>query len=161
MNPVVLITGLTVCLLAGLVLVFFTVAPSPPRVARDRRVAPGTEHVPLLTRVTEQTTADIESATTKRRARLFGAEELELAGVKSTPTQYVVLVASSASMFALLGVVLGLSNGTSILWGIIFAILVPVVAKTMLIVRTSRLEEVAGLVDERLRTVDGRRVVGG
>ncbi len=68
MNPVVLVTGLAVCLLAALVLVFFTVAPSPPRVARERRVAPGTEHVSLLTRVTEQTTAVIESATSKRRA---------------------------------------------------------------------------------------------
>ena len=84
MNPVVLVTGLTICLLAALVLVFFTVAPSPPRVARDRRVAPGTEHVSLLTRVTVQTTGVIESASSKRRSRLFGAEELELAGLKSS-----------------------------------------------------------------------------
>ena len=110
-EPVVLVIGLAICLLAVLVLVFFTVAPSPPRVARDRRVAPGTEHVSLLTRMTEQTTAVIQSTTSKRRARLFGAEELELAGVKSEPSQFIVLLASFASVSALLGVVLGLSNG--------------------------------------------------
>jgi Flp pilus assembly protein TadB len=156
MNPFVLITGLSVCLLAALVLVFFTVAPSPPRVARDRRVAPGTEHVRLLARVTEQTTAIIESATSKRRARLFGAEELELAGVRSSPSQYVVLVASFASVFALLGVVLGLSNGTSIIWGFLFAILTPVVAKVMLIVRTSRRRaRFADQIDDTVQLVAG------
>jgi len=156
MNPVVLVTGLTVCLLAALVLVFFTVAPSPPRVARERRVAPGMEHVTLLTRVTEQTTAVIESATSKRRGRLFGAEELELAGMKSSPSQYVVLVSSFGSVAALLGVVLGLANGTSILWGLIFAIMTPVVAKVLLIVRTSRRRaKFADQIDDTVQLVAG------
>jgi tight adherence protein B len=114
------------------------------------------EHVTLLTRVTEQTTAVIESATSKRRGRLFGAEELELAGMKSSPSQYVVLVSSFGSVAALLGVVLGLANGTSILWGLIFAIMTPVVAKVLLIVRTSRRRaKFADQIDDTVQLVAG------
>ncbi|MCD5344948.1 type II secretion system F family protein [Agromyces sp. S2-1-8] len=148
--------GLAICLLAALVIVFFTVAPSPPRVSRERRVAPGTEHVSLVARVTERTTNAIESAASKRRARLFGAEELELAGVQSTPSQFVVLVASSASVLALLGVILGLSNGTSIFWGLAFAILTPLFAKLLLSVRTSRRRaRFADQIDDTVQLVAG------
>ncbi len=156
MNPLVLVVGLAICLLAALVIVFFTIAPSPPRVTRERRVAPGTEHVSLVTRVTERTTSAVESLASRRRRRLFGPEELELAGVESTPSQFVVLVASSASVFALLGVVLGISNGTSIFWGILFAVLTPLVAKVVLSVRTShRRSKFADQIDDTVQLVAG------
>ncbi len=78
MNPAILVGGIAVCILAGLVLLFFVVAPPAPRVARERRNAPGVEEVSLLGRVTAQTTAVVDTAISRGRGRLFGAVELEL-----------------------------------------------------------------------------------
>ena len=48
---------------------------------------------------------------------MFGSEELELAGIKSEPSRFVVIVASAASVLAPLGVLLGFANGTwLVLW---------------------------------------------
>lgn len=156
MNPGVLVLGIAVSLLAGLVLLFFVIAPPAPRIARDRRVAPGVEQVTLLGRVTAQTTAVVDSAFSGERRRLFGAEELDLAGIKSTPSQFVILVTSAASVFALIGVVLGLGNGTSALWAVLFAILTPVGAKLLVGIRTSRRRaKFANQIDDTLQLVAG------
>ncbi len=138
MKPVILIGGLLVCLLAGLAIVFFVVAPPGPRVKADRRRAPGVEHVSTLAKVTQRTTAAVDSAVSKRSGRMFGPEALEMAGVKSEPGGFVVMVASAASVLALVGVLLGFANGTSLFWGLLFAVLTPVGAKVILNMRTSR-----------------------
>lgn len=156
MNPVILIGGLMVCLLAGLVVVFFVVAPPAPRVAADRRRAPGVEHVSALTKVTQRTTAAVDSAVSKRSGRMFGPEALEMAGVKSEPGGFVVLVASAASVLALVGVLLGFANGTSLLWGLLFAVLTPVGAKVILNARTSRRRaRFADQVDDTVQLMAG------
>ena len=129
MNPAILVAGIVVSLLAGLVALFFVIAPPPPRVARDRRLPPGVEQVSILERITTQTTAIVDSAMSRRRGRLFGAAELELAGISSTPSQFLIVVTSFASVLGLLGVVLGMANGTSIVLGPLFAILTPVGAR--------------------------------
>ncbi|TYL53191.1 type II secretion system F family protein [Agromyces mariniharenae] len=138
MSPGILIAGLSVCLLAALVILFFVIAPPPPRVARDRRRAPGVEHVSTLTKVTQRTTAVIDSTFTKQRARLFGAEELELAGIKSEPSSFVLIVGSAASIAALVGALLGWASGSAIILALLFALLTPIVAKLVVILRTSR-----------------------
>lgn len=74
MNPALMVGGIAISLLALLVLLFFTVAPPAPRVARERRLAPGTEHVSALTRVTQRTTEALETAAANRKRRLFGEE---------------------------------------------------------------------------------------
>ncbi|MDQ0894606.1 type II secretion system F family protein [Agromyces ramosus] len=138
MNPVTLVGGIAIALLALLVFIFLVVAPPAPRVARDRRLAPGVEHISTLSRVTGKTTAAIESATAKRTRRLFGPRELELAGIKTEPSGFVILVASAACVLALIGAVIGFANGTSFVWAILLALLAPVGAKFVVSGRTSR-----------------------
>lgn len=156
MNPAVLVAGIAVALLAILVLVFFVIAPPAPRVARDRRLAPGVEHVSTLTKVTERTTSAIDSAMSTRTKRLFGEEELEMAGIKTEPSGFLVLVASAASVLALIGVLVGLTNGTSFVWALLFALLAPVGAKLILIMRTSqRRARFADQIDDTVQLIAG------
>lgn len=156
MTPGALVLGIAIVLLAALVLLFFVIAPPPPRVARDRRVAPGEEQVSLLGRVTAHTTAAVDSAISGGRGRLFGATELELAGIKSTPSQFLISVASFASVMALIGVIIGLTNGTSIFFGLLFAILTPVGAKLFVGVRTSkRRTKFADQIDDAVQLISG------
>lgn len=156
MNPGLLIGGITVCLLAGLILLFFVIAPPPPRVASDRRRAPGVEHVSTLTKITNRTTAVIDSAFSKQRTRMFGGEELELAGIKSEPSSFIVIVASAASVAALVGALLGLANGTAIILALLFALLTPIIAKLIIILRTSRRRaKFADQIDDTLQLIAG------
>ncbi|GAA4375682.1 type II secretion system F family protein [Agromyces bauzanensis] len=157
MNPLVMVLGITTALLAGLVLVFFVIAPPPPpRVAADRRRAPGVEHVSTLTKVTERTTSAIDSALSGRDRRIFGEAELELAGIKSQPSGFLIMVASAASLLALVGAILGLTNGTSIWLALLFAFLAPIGAKVLLIVRTSRRRaKFADQLDDTVQLIAG------
>lgn len=156
MNPSVLVAGTAVCLLAALVIVFLVLAPPAPRVAADRRRAPGVEHVSALSKVAERTTAALEGAVSKRSRRLFGPEELEMAGIKTEPGGFLVMVGSAASVLALVGVLLGLANGTSILWAIMFALLTPIGAKILVMARTSRRRaKFADQVDDTVQLIAG------
>lgn len=156
MNPSVLVAGIAVSLLAGLVIVFLVLAPPAPRVAADRRRAPGVEHVSALSKVAERTTAALEGAVSRQSRRFFGPEELEMAGIKTEPGGFIVMVGSAASVLALVGVLLGLANGTSILWAIVFALLTPVGAKILVMVRTSRRRaKFADQVDDTVQLIAG------
>lgn len=156
MNPGALVLGIVVSLLGGLTLLFFVIAPPAPRIARDRRGAPGVEQVTLLGRVTAQTTSAVDSALSGERKRLFSAEKLDLAGIKSTPSQFLIFVASAASVLAMIGVVLGLGNGTSVLWAAFFAIMTPLGANLLVGMRTSRRRaKFADQIDDTLQLVAG------
>lgn len=156
MSSILLVAGIAICLLALLVLLLFVIAPPAPRVARDRRLAPGVEHVSTLTKVTARTTAALESAVSGRSNQMFGAQNLELAGIKTQPSGFLVLVLASSAVAGLLGVLLGLSNGTWALWGILFALLAPVVAKIVVVIRTSqRRAKFADQVDDIVQMLAG------
>lgn len=156
MNPALVVVGIAVSLLAGLTLLFFVIAPPAPRVARDRRVAPGTEQISLLGQVTARTTAVVDSAFKADRRKMFGPDELELAGIRSTPAQFLILIASAASVFALLGVILGLTGGASLLLGVAFAAIAPLGAKVLLSIRTSRRRaKFADQIDDAVQLMAG------
>jgi len=156
MTPLLLIFGVTIGLLAALVVVFFVVAPPAPRVGRERRSAPGVEHVSTLTRVTDRTVQALDSVAARRKSRFFGEEELELAGVKSDPSSFLVIVVSAASVAALIGALLGFANGSSILLALLFAMVTPIVAKVVLIARTSkRRAAFAEQVDDTVQMIAG------
>lgn len=156
MTPLVLIAGVVVSLLAALVLVFFVVAPPAPRISADRRTAPGVERVSVLRRATVRATGAVDDAISKGRGRVFGEQELELAGVKATPSQFMIYVSSAASVLALFGAVLGLLNGSSILLALLFAVVAPVGAKIVLILRTSsRRAKFADQIDDAVQLVAG------
>jgi tight adherence protein B len=125
-------------MLALIALVVFVIAPPRPRVSRERRLAPGQEYESALSKVTKKTTEALEQATSSRAARWFNAEELELAGIKTDPSGFLVLVIAATAVFALIGVLLGFGSWRSILLGILFAIAGPIGAKIMVSVRISR-----------------------
>ncbi|MFC4137902.1 MULTISPECIES: type II secretion system F family protein [unclassified Microbacterium] len=137
MNPALLLGGILLGMLALFALLFLVIAPAPPRVARSRRLAPGQEHVSALSRLTQRTTDALDAAGAKRRKRLFGAEELELAGIKTEPSGFLILVTAGSAVLAVLGALLGLSSGLSLLLAILFAVLGPVIAKLIVSSRTS------------------------
>lgn len=156
MSPIALIAGICVCLLAGLALLFFVIAPPAPRVSRERRLAPGVEHVSALARATERTTAAIDAAMSKRSTRLFGPLELEMAGIKTEPSGFLVLVGSAASVLALVGVLVGFATGMALVWGLLFALLAPIGAKILVVTRTSkRRAAFADQIDDTVQLLAG------
>ncbi|MBT2516653.1 type II secretion system F family protein [Streptomyces sp. ISL-90] len=156
MNTGLLVVGIIFALLAGLALLFLVIAPPPPRVAADRRRAPGIEHVSTLAKVSGRATSTIDSVMSRRRNRLFGAAELELAGVKTEPSGFLIVVVSAASIAALIGAVLGITNGTSILLALLFAALTPSGAKIVLNMRTSkRRARFADQLDDTVQLIAG------
>ena len=79
-----------------------------------------------------------------------------MAGIKTEPGGFLVLIGSSASVLALVGVLLGLSNGTSLIWAVVFAILAPVGAKIIVIIRTSRRRaKFADQIDDTVQLIAG------
>ena len=152
MTPVFLVAGIAVSLLAILILVFFVIAPPAPRIAVDRRSAPGVERRSLLRRVSNRA----EDVVARGRGRLFGQEELDLAGVKASPSQFTIYVASTASVLALFGAVIGLLNGMSVIFAILFALAAPVVAKVLLVIRTDkRRAKFADQIDDTVQLLSG------
>ncbi|MGB4137899.1 MAG: type II secretion system F family protein [Microbacterium sp.] len=163
MNAVLLVAGLAFGVLMLFVLVFLVIAPSAPRVARSRRLAPGQEHVSALTRATRRTTEALDAATARRRRRFFGPEELELAGIQTEPSGFLILVVAGSGVLAVLGALLGIPGGTSLLLGALFALLGPVVAILIVSSRTSarrakfgeQIDDVVQLIAGSLRAGHG------
>lgn len=156
MSPLLLIAGIVISLLAALMLVFLVIAPPAPRISADRRTAPGVERTSFLRRASSKATGAVDEAFLRGRRRLFGAEELELAGIKATPAQFAIYTASAASVLALFGAVLGLLNGMPIPMALLFATLAPIGAKVALVVRTSsRRAKFADQVDDTVQLLAG------
>ncbi|GAA1779243.1 type II secretion system F family protein [Agromyces lapidis] len=156
MNPLLIVGGVTICLLALLAIVFLVIAPPAPRVARDRRLAPGEEHVSALTRITDRATAAIDSASTNRSGGMFSPESLELAGIKTDRAGFLILVASATSVMSLIGVLLGLANGFWFLLAVMFGAATPFLVRFLLVMRTSqRQAKFADQVDDTVQMLAG------
>jgi Flp pilus assembly protein TadB len=151
----VFLIGVLFAAFALLAIVFFVVAPPKPRVAIDRRLEPGTTHVSLLTRATERTVSAIENSTRGRR-RLFDEEELDLAGIRMEPSQFLLVTFSSAAALAALGILAGFGSLLSVLFAVLFAALAPIGAKILLAVRTARRRgKFAVQLDDTLQLISG------
>ena len=156
MNEVLLIVGIGLGLLAMLVALLFVVSPPAPRVAKARRRSPGVEEISTLTKVTQFTTDAIDRVTTTRRSRLFGADALERAGIKTEPSGFLVLVASAAFVSAMVGALLGLITGATVILAILFALIAPIGAKVLLVIRTSQREaNFADQIDDTVQLLSG------
>jgi len=153
--------GIVLVLLALLALVLLVVAPPSKRVAPERRVAPGEDHVSTLTRVTDKTVATIDSVMIKRHSGLFREERLELAGVRSTPAVFTLLVFSFACVLAVFGVLIGLGTWWSLAWGLVFAACALPLSLLLLSVRTARRRAAfADQLDDTLQLVAGNLRAG-
>lgn len=154
--------GVIFGLMALLALVFLVISPPARRVAVQRRLAPGTEHVSALTKATDKTVATIESAMSRRQGGgAFGEERLELAGVRMSPSAFVLVIFSMAAVLALLGVLIGFGSWWSLVFAVLFAPLAPLFATLYLSVRTSRRRSAfADQLDDTLQLVSGNLRAG-
>lgn len=154
--------GVIFGLMALLALVFLVISPPARRVAVQRRLAPGTEHVSALTKATDKTVATIESAMSRRQGGgAFGEERLELAGVRMSPSAFVLVIFSMAAVLALLGVLIGFGSWWSLVLAVLFAPLAPLFATLYLSVRTSRRRSAfADQLDDTLQLVSGNLRAG-
>lgn len=154
--------GLVFGLLALLALVFLVVAPPARRVSVRRRTAPGTEHVSALTKATDKTVAVIDSAMSRRQAGgAFSEERLELAGIRMTPSAFVLMVFSLSTVLALLGVIVGFGTWWSVFWALLFAAFAPLLANLYISLRTTRRRgKFADQLDDTLQLVSGNLRAG-
>lgn len=156
----IFLIGLVFAALALLAIVFLVVSPPKPRVSVARRLEPGTTHVSMLTRATERTVSAIENSTSGRR-RLFDEEELDLAGVRMEPSQFLLVTFSSAAALAVLGVLAGFGSLWSVLFALVFAALAPIGAKAVLAFRTARRRgRFATQLDDTLQLISGNLRAG-
>ena len=153
--------GVVLALLALLALVFLVIAPPVRRVSVERRLAPGTQHVSTLTKVTDKTVATIDSAMSGRQRRAFGEERLELAGLRMAPSAFVLVVFSMAVVLALIGVLVGFGSWWSLVLALLFAALSPLIANAYLGIRTGRRRAAfADQLDDTLQVVSGNLRAG-
>ena len=157
-----LAVGVVLALFALLALVFLVIAPPPRRVAVQRRLAPGEEYVSPLTKATDKTVATIETAMSRREGGgAFGEERLELAGVRMTPSAFVLVMFSMAAVLALVGVVIGFGSFWAVVLAVLFAAAAPLLAHLYLVVRTSRRRAAfADQLDDTLQLVSGNLRAG-
>lgn len=153
--------GALCVLLALLALVFLVIAPPPKRVAIERRLAPGTEHVSALRRTARRATEAIEQATATRDRRMFGSERLELAGIRTEPGGFLIVVFAVAAVLGLIGVVIGFGSFWAVVLGILFAASAPLVVSIYLNIRTDRRRSrFADQLDDTLQLVAGNLRAG-
>lgn len=153
--------GAVCVLLALFALVFLVIAPPPKRVAIQRRIAPGTEHVSALQKVTRRAVETIEQASSKRDRRMFGAERLELAGIRSEPSAFLIIVFAVAAVLGLIGVLIGFGSFWALVLGVLFAAAAPLVVSAYLNVRTDRRRARFGdQLDDTLQLVAGNLRAG-
>lgn len=156
----VFLIGLVLAALALLAIVFLVVSPPKPRVSVERRLRPGTTHVSLLTRATDRTVTAIEKSVSGRRS-LFDEEELDLAGIRMEPSQFVLVTFSGAAALAVLGVLAGFGSLWSVVFALAFAALAPIGAKALLAFRTSRRRgRFAAQLDDTLQLIAGNLRAG-
>lgn len=152
--------GLVFAALALLAVVFLVVAPPEPRVSIERRLQPGTTHVSMLTRATERTVSAIEQ-TTRGRRRLFDEEELDLAGVRTEPSRFLLVTFSASAVLAVIGVLAGFGTIWSVVFAVVFAALAPIGAKAVLAYRTAqRRGRFAMQLDDTLQLISGNLRAG-
>ena len=122
--------------IGALGLTYVAVAGVPGgRVSRDRVAEYAVvEHKPVLTKAADATVARVETLLSERGWRPFRAEELEIAGVKSSVASLVVAVSCFGVGVAVLLVLLG----QNLLVALVAGALVPVVAKVVVRLKAGR-----------------------
>ncbi|WP_136708126.1 type II secretion system F family protein [Agromyces sp. H66] len=153
--------GAVCVLLALFALVFLVIAPPPKRVAVERRIAPGAEHVSALQKATRRAVETIEQAAGQRDRRMFGSERLELAGIRSEPSAFLIIVFAVAAVLGLIGVLIGFGTFWAVVLGVLFAAASPLLVSAYLNIRTDRRRaRFADQLDDTLQLVAGNLRAG-
>ena len=155
MSPVFLFAGVIAALLAMLLVVFFVLFPSTPRVSKARRSAPGEHDDSVLTRLTDRTTSAIGAATRGREGS-FGPDRLEQAGIKMESSGFMLMIVAAAAVLALIGAVIGFGSWWSIPLALIFVAVAPIGAKILVVWRTGQRRSKFGFqLDDTLQLISG------
>lgn len=154
--------GIALGLFALLAIVLLVIAPPVRRVSVERRIAPGTEYISPLAKATERTVATIDSAMSRRRGGgMFGEERLELAGLRMTPSAFVLVTFAIGAVLGVIGVLIGFGSWWSLLWAVLLAALAPLIASLYLTLRISRRRaRFADQLDDTLQLVSGNLRAG-
>ncbi|WP_448002647.1 type II secretion system F family protein [Agromyces bauzanensis] len=153
--------GAVCVLLALFVIVFLVIAPPPKRVAIERRLAPGTEHVSAFRKATRRATEVIEQATATQERRMFSSERLELAGIRTEPSGFLIIVFAVAAVLGLIGVLIGFGSLWAVVLGVLLAAAAPLVVSAFITILTDRRRaRFADQLDDTLQLVAGNLRAG-
>ncbi|TJY71521.1 type II secretion system protein F [Arthrobacter sp. CAU 1506] len=124
--------ALGMCFLALVLLFFVVLKPRYRSVAASRSDAVAPHESSLLTRVTDSTVHAVDGVV-GRTAGPFNHLVLGIAGIKMSPADFTVMVLCGAVVGGLFGTLLA-----NIFWGLLLAVLAPIAAKILLVVKTGR-----------------------
>ena len=142
MSAVALVAGTILCLAAALLILFVVFKPRQSQVPLSRRrpnssgVGPSAalaEGEDGLAKVTGSTIKAINGLLDRRGVRYSTGTKLELAGIKTRPADFIIWVGATAVLALMICVVLDAP-----VIGVLLAILVPVLARVYVHVRTER-----------------------
>lgn len=119
--------GTTLVILAVALVVYLLTSPPAPRVPVQRRLAPGEEPSSLLETIVEQMEGGVDRVLRSRGWNPFPSRDLEMAGIGVQQSSFVTAVMSSTVVAFLLGYVL---SGAAV--GLLLAVLVPIVARSVI-----------------------------
>jgi tight adherence protein B len=146
-----LVPGIILCYLALLALLFGAFRPRLGRLPIERRRPDTVDPVTGLSRLTGRTSTSVEGFLGRRGWSQPLAVALEAAGLKKTPADFLILVASGGLIAMLLGYLLG---GLGL--GLLFCLLGPVGGKAYLSIRArKRRRAFADQLDDTLQLLAG------
>ena len=149
--PAIVAVGLVLCSVAISAAVYLIGSPQPVRLAMSRR-RPGAEPTPgLLERTTDSATRLIDRLLRTRGSTADAAAALELAGIRMRPQDLILVLLGATLGCGAIGMLL-----VGVLLGIVFALAVPVIAKLVLNLRTSRRQRAfADQLEDSLQMMSG------
>jgi tight adherence protein B len=149
-----LLSGFGLLVLAGLVGLFIVFRSRTPRLPMDRRRPPRAardQSPSRLSRITGMTTEAISEFLERRGWTRKVAGALENAGIKSSPADFLVLVAVAAVTAAAVGALVG-----GIMLGLLLFLAAPLVAKLLVGLMTTRRKRIfADQLDNTLQLFSG------
>lgn len=149
-----LLSGFGLLVLAGLVGLFIVFRSRTPRLPMDRRRPPRAardQSPSQLSRITGMTTEAISEFLERRGWTRKVAGALENAGIKSSPADFLVLVAVAAVTAAAVGALVG-----GIMLGLLLFLAAPLVAKLLVGLMTTRRKRIfADQLDNTLQLFSG------
>ncbi|MFF0943880.1 type II secretion system F family protein [Kocuria sp. CPCC 205300] len=149
-----LLLGVGLLILAGFIGLFLVFRSRTPRLPMDRRRPPRPpreQSSSQLSRITGMTTEAVSEFLERRGWTRKVSEALENAGIKSSPADFLVLVAVAAVVAAAVGTIVG-----GLLLGVLFFLAAPVVVKLVVGLMTTRRKRIfADQLDNTLQLFSG------
>jgi len=102
-----LVSGLALLLTAVILILILLLIPGQARIPLERRRPHGDDSTSSVSRFAGTTTAALERYLSSRDLKLYSKESLELAGLRVSQAEYILLVLAAGLVLALMGLVAG------------------------------------------------------